>query len=143
MQAHNGIVDGRRKGFFGSLFDLSFTSFITGGVVKFLYVVALLFAVLNALFTAGYLSLLLGAFLSSASDSPAAGIVAGAFVFLALAPVLTLFGMIYARVLLEIIVVLFRIAENTSQMAHGLRLLADNDRTGEASGEAIQPTSRR
>lgn len=118
-------ANGGRKGFFGSLFDLSFRHFVTGGVVKFLYVISSIFAILNALFTAGYLSVLLGAFLSSATGSSSVGVVLGSLLFLAAAPLLTLLGVVYVRVLLEIVVVLFRIAENTSEMAHGLRLLAD------------------
>ncbi len=32
-----GSMDGRQKGFFGSLFDRSFRHFVTGRVVKLLY----------------------------------------------------------------------------------------------------------
>ncbi len=91
----------------------------------------MVFVILYALFTAGYLSLLLGAFLSTAAESSAVGVVAGALLFLVLAPVLTLLSVIYVRVLLEIVVVLFRIAENTSEMSRGLRLLADRAQSRE------------
>jgi len=110
-------AEGHGRGFFGSLFDLSFRHFVTGRVVSALYVVSLIFAVLNALFTAGYLSVLAGAFLSSAVDSPALGWMAGIFAFLVAAPLFTFVSVVYVRVLLEIVVVLFRIADNTAETA--------------------------
>ena len=106
-----------KKGFFGSLFDLSFKHFVTGRVVSFLYVVSLIFVVLNATVSAGYASLLLGAFLSAVADSQAIGWVSGILLFLVLAPLFLLVSIVYVRVLLEIVIVLFRIAENTAEMA--------------------------
>lgn len=111
---------GRKKGFFGTLFDLSFRHFVTGRVVSALYVISLVFVVLNALFTAGYLSALLGAFLAAVSQSSAMGWLGGVLLFLVAAPLLTLASIVYVRVLLEIVVVLFRISENTAEMARRL-----------------------
>lgn len=74
METRKGSVGGQHKGFFGSLFDLSFTSFVTGRVVSFLYVVSLVLVILNVLLTMGYLSILLGAYLSGSTDSPAVGV---------------------------------------------------------------------
>lgn len=116
-------MEGTRRGFFGSLFDLSFRHFVTGGVVKFLYVISVIFVVLNALFTAGYLSLLLGAFVSAAADSSTTGVVLGVLLFVFSAPLLTLFSVVYVRVFLEIVIVLFRISENTAEMARNVRNL--------------------
>lgn len=123
-----GGLDGGRRGFFGSLFDLSFRHFVTGGVVKFLYVISVVFVVLNALFTAGYLSLLLGAFVSAAAGSSATGVVVGVLLFVFSAPLLTLFSVVYVRVFLEIVIVLFRISENTAEMAHRMRNLSSPTR---------------
>lgn len=106
------------KGFFRSLFDLSFRHFVTGRVVSFLYVASLIFVSLNALFTAGYFSVLLGVFLGSLY-SQALGWVVGTILFLLLAPILLFVSVVYVRVLLEIIMVLFRIAENTAVLARG------------------------
>jgi hypothetical protein len=85
------------KGFFGSLFDFSFDSFITTKLVPILYGLALVAVVLTAigLFTRGGAGILLGL------------IVLG-------------FGTIYARVVMETIIVFFRIAEHTRDMAAAL-----------------------
>ncbi len=114
METRQGSGE-RRKGFFGSLFDLSFTSFVTGKVVSFLYVVSLVLVVLNVLLTMGYLSTLLGAYLSGSTDSPAVGVIVGAILFLIVTPILLLLSIVYVRVLLEIVVVLFRISDNTAE----------------------------
>ena len=111
-----------RKGFFAALFDLSFRHFVTGRVVSFLYVVSLIFAVLNALFSAGYISVLLGAFLSAVAGSSAMGWIVGVILFLISAPLFLLVSIVYVRVLLEIVVVLFRISDNTAETA---RLLGE------------------
>ena len=112
-----GSANGQQKGFFGALFDFSFRHFVTGRVVAFLYAVSLVIVVLNALFSAGYLSLLLGAFLSAVAESQAVGWVVGVLAFVIGAPLLLFVSVVYVRVLLEIIVVLFRIAENTAELA--------------------------
>jgi len=106
----------REKGFFRSLFDLSFRHFVTGRVVSFLYVVSLIFVSLNTLFSAGYFSVLLGVFLTTVY-SQALGWVAGIALFLLVAPILLFVSVVYVRVLLEIVMVLLRIAENTAALA--------------------------
>jgi hypothetical protein len=84
-------------GFLRSLFDLSFSSFVTTKVVKLVYLLTLLAIGLLAVFfvIAGF------------SQSPALG----AVVLLILAPLSSLFYAVYARVLLEFIIAVFRIAE--------------------------------
>jgi len=90
------------KGFFGSLFDLSFTSLVTTRIIKVLYVLAIVLIGIYALvFIAG-----------GFSNSTSAGIV----VLLIIAPIFTLVSLIYTRVLLEVIIALFRIMENTSEL---------------------------
>ena len=90
------------KGFFGSLFDLSFTSLVTTRIIKVLYVLAIIVIGLYALI------FIAGGFSRSSS--------AGIFVLLILAPLFTLISLIYTRVLLEVIIALFRIMENTSEL---------------------------
>lgn len=119
-QTETQFGTGGRKGFFGSLFDLSFRHFVTGRVVSFLYVISLIFVVLNALLSAVYISVLLGAFLSAVADSSALGWVAGILLFLIVGPLFLLVSVVYVRVLLEIVVVLFRIADNTAETARRL-----------------------
>jgi hypothetical protein len=85
------------KGFFGSLFDISFTSFITTKIIKFLYVLALIIVGLFALI------FVVAAFRASAA--------AGVFTLVILAPLLSLIYIVYARVTLELIIQIFRIVE--------------------------------
>jgi Domain of unknown function (DUF4282) len=85
------------KGFFESLFDISFTSFITTKIIKFLYVLALIVVGLFALI------FVVAAFRASTA--------AGVFTLLILAPLLSLIYIVYARVTLELIIQIFRITE--------------------------------
>lgn len=86
-----------QKGFFGSLFDLSFSSLVTTSVIKVLYVLTLIGIGLTAL----------GFVVVAFKADKAFGVVT----LLILAPLASLFYVIYARVILEFIIVVFRIAE--------------------------------
>ncbi len=90
------------RGFFASLFDISFTSLITTRVIKVLYVLALI-GIGVGLFLA-----VVGAFSRSAG--------AGMFALVVLAPLFGLLLVVYTRVILELILVLFRIAEHTREL---------------------------
>ncbi len=91
------------RGFFKSLFDFSFSSFVTVRLIKVIY----------ALFIAGS-ALLALVFVAS---SFRASVFAGLFTLLIIAPVLFFLYVILARVYLELVVAIFRIAENTSILA--------------------------
>jgi glycerol-3-phosphate acyltransferase PlsY len=96
-------MDGAKiKGFFGSLFDLSFSEFVTTRIIQFLYILAIIFAVLAALLMVvrGLMS----------------GSVHVAVLNIILAPVSFFISVLMARVWLELIIVVFRIAENTSRL---------------------------
>ena len=93
---------GAPTGFFGTMFDLSFTHFVTIKLVKFLYVVGLLVGAIGAVIMIG-----------AASRQGAAAAV-GALV---LAPLGFLLFAMYLRVMLEIMVVMFRIAEDIELIA--------------------------
>jgi hypothetical protein len=90
------------KGFFASLFDMSFSSLVTTKVIKVLYVISLVVIGLVALF------FVIGAFASSAA--------AGVVVLLIAAPLFALFYIVYTRVILEFIIVVFRIAEYSREL---------------------------
>ena len=90
------------KGFLGSLFDLSFTEFITTRVIKVLFILAIIVAAIVAFV------MIVSAF--------AAGALSG-IVVLIISPILFLLCVILARVWLELIIVIFRIAENTGRLA--------------------------
>ena len=95
------------KGFFGSLFDLSFSSLITTKIIKVLYVLTLI------LIGFAYIAFTISAF---AADS---GV--GALVLFILGPLGALFYIVYARVFLEIVIALFRIMESNVEIAGSLR----------------------
>jgi hypothetical protein len=89
------------KGFFGGLFDLSFTEFVTIRVIKVIFVLTIIIA---GLFAA---AVLIGGF--------SGGVGRGLF-GLVLAPIAFLLNVLFARIWLEVIIVLFRIAENTGKL---------------------------
>jgi Domain of unknown function (DUF4282) len=84
--------------FFNRLFDLSFSQFITPSIIKLLFILAITLTSLIALF------FLIGGL---------AQLDEGGIFFVILAPIIWLFGVIYARVLLELVIVFFRIERNT------------------------------
>ncbi len=90
------------KGFFGSLFDFSFTALVTSKVIKILYGLS----IVGAAFVA--IAIIVGAF----NNSVGLGLVT----LIIGAPLLFLIYVIYARVLLEIIIVIFRIMEHTAEI---------------------------
>ena len=91
-----------QKGFFGSLFDFSFTSFVTTKIVKFLYVLTVVLLGLGALVFV----------IASFSSSAAAGL----FMLFIGAPLAFLLYVIYTRVLLELFIAIFRIMETNTEL---------------------------
>ena len=91
----------QRNGFCAGLFDLSFSSFITIRIIKVLFVLAIIgsalagLGVLISLFSRGGIGILIG-------------IIA--------APIVFFLYVLASRVWLELVVVAFRIAENTSEL---------------------------
>jgi Domain of unknown function (DUF4282) len=86
------------QGFFASLFDYSFSSFITGRIIKVLYVLTTIIVALWTLF------FILVAFRESSAFGILTVVVFG--------PLFFVFTMIYVRVVLELIMVIFRIHED-------------------------------
>jgi len=91
-----------RKGFFALLFDFSFTEFLTTKIIKFLYGLGMLIAGLGAL------AFIIAGFSQSALYGVGALIVS---------PLLFLLYLILVRVYLEILMVLFSIADHTGEIA--------------------------
>jgi hypothetical protein len=102
------------KGFFGALFDYSFSSFITSRIIKVLYVLT---TIVVGLWT---LVIILVAFKASSAF--------GIFALLIGGPILFVIMMIYARVTLELLIVIFRIHENVHEI---------NQRAGGAVGNPV------
>ena len=93
-----------QKGFFGALFDLTFSSFVTTKIIKVLYVLAIVIAGIIAL------AYTIAAF--------AADPVLGLLTLVILAPIGFLLYVIYTRVFLELIIVIFRILETNTELVH-------------------------
>jgi len=83
------------KGFFASLFDFSFTEFLTIKIIKLLFILGIIGAALGSLF---YLIKDFG--LSS----------------LLIAPLIFIASVFLLRIWLELVMVVFRIADNTTQL---------------------------
>ena len=90
-----------KKGFFGSLFDFSFTSFVFPKVISVIYGI---FVVLTCL---GYVGGVVAAF----SQSSMIGLAA-----LILGPLVLILYLIMIRAWMEIAIVMFRIYDNTDRM---------------------------
>jgi hypothetical protein len=105
------------QGFLASLFDISFSSLVTTRVIKVLYLLSMIIIGLFALF------FVVAAF----SNSVASGIV----VLLIIAPLAGLLYLIYVRVLLELVIVIFRIWETNVELVSLQR--------GQAAGGSAPP----
>lgn len=92
------------KSIFQKLFDFSFSELITPSIIKILYIL-------------GILSCGLGAAAALISGLVAGGIMA--IVTLLVTPIIFVLGVIYLRVMLELMIVVFQIGEHTKQMARG------------------------
>ncbi|HEU0102342.1 MAG TPA: DUF4282 domain-containing protein [Mycobacteriales bacterium] len=90
------------KGIVASLFDLDFRTFVTMRFLKVIYVIVIVGIALSALF-----------FFFALARQGAGGALAGLIVV----PIGALLYLVFARVYLELIALLFRIAENTSRIA--------------------------
>ena len=88
--------------FLNALFDFSFTEFVTTKLIKVLFGLGIFFAAISAL------SFLVGGF----TDSFGKGLL-----FLILSPLVFIVITILVRVYLEVVIVLFRIAEHVSIIA--------------------------
>ena len=94
--AADGSSSTNETGFFARLFDVSMKTFITPSIIKVLFILGLIAVSIFSL-----ILLIAGA----QAD--------GGFVLILLAPLYWFIGVLYLRVILEVIVVLFRIEENT------------------------------
>jgi Domain of unknown function (DUF4282) len=97
-----------QRGFFASLFDMSFTSLIATRIIKVLYIVSIIAIGVGALIWI------------AVAFNRSTGL--GVLVLFVIAPLLSLLYLIWTRVLMELFIALFRIMENTSELvAQGRR----------------------
>jgi len=85
------------RGFFRSLFDLSFTSFITTKIIKLVYVLTLIVVAIIAVIS------VVAAFRESTG--------LGVLTLVILAPIGSLLYVVFARIALELVIQVFRITE--------------------------------
>ncbi len=115
------------KGFFESLFDLSFTSFVTIKLVKILFILSL------AGIGLAYLFFTISAF---ATDTGF-----GVLVLLIIGPLFVFSYTLLYRVLFELIIVLFRIFENTRDQLALQQALHPEAAAAVSQGEAGNPAT--
>lgn len=87
-----------QRGFFGSLFDLSFTNFVTMKVIKVLFVLAIIIVAIGAIFA-----------MVSAGNFP--GLPVPAAVVVIVVPIVAFLYILVIRVYMEIIMVTFRMVD--------------------------------
>jgi hypothetical protein len=93
------------KGFFGSLFDISFESFATSRIIKVLYILTIVVIFLYALIWV----------IASFAAEPALG----AIVLFIGAPIFVLLSLMWTRLLFELAIAVMRIMDNTNRMIGG------------------------
>ena len=94
------------KGFFGALFDLSFSEFITTKLIKILYIILLVIIAI------GLVVGIVGGLVSMFSRG---GFLTGLLTII-MTPIVAVLYVILARMWLELVIVVFRIAENTTEL---------------------------
>ena len=98
----------KSKGFFGALFDSSFGTFVTPKLIRLLY-----FLVVTAV-ELGILLWGLSGLVAFLRDRSLASL--GVLVS---APIAAVLGLIFVRIWMETMIVIFRIAEDLAAIAHG------------------------
>jgi hypothetical protein len=93
------------KGFFGALFDMSFSEFVTLKFIRILYIILLVIIAI------GLVIAIITGFISMFTDSFLAGLMA-----IIVAPIGAIISVVLTRIWLEVLVVVFRIAENTTDL---------------------------
>jgi len=100
--AAQNTVSLTQRGFFASLFDVSFTSLVMTKIIRVLYILSMIWI--------GFYALV---FIIAAFHT---GETAGLVVLFIIAPAISLLFLIYTRLVLEISIAIFRIMENTSEL---------------------------
>lgn len=90
------------KGIIACIFDFSFSEFVTTRIIKILFLLSIILAAFTALF------IIIGGFSSGSAK--------GFLGALITAPVVFILSVLFSRIWLELVIVAFRIAENTSRL---------------------------
>jgi Domain of unknown function (DUF4282)/Protein of unknown function (DUF2510) len=91
------------KGFFASLFDITFSSLIVGRIIRFVYVIAMIVIGLEAV----------GVFITALASKRSVAIIAA----IILIPLGALLSLIWVRILLELVIIIFRIGEDVRRIS--------------------------
>ncbi|HNQ98491.1 MAG TPA: DUF4282 domain-containing protein [Trueperaceae bacterium] len=102
------------QSFFSKLFDMSFSQYVTPSIIRIVFVLSIVLSGIVAI----------GIFTTASSTFGAGGAILG----LVLAVLGFILYIVLARMGLEVVIALFRIAENT-------RVIADNARRSNGSGD--------
>jgi hypothetical protein len=113
------------RGFVASLFDTSFSSLVTTRVIKVLYILSMAVIGVGALISIG------AAFANSAAF--------GLIVLVVIAPLVSLLYLTYVRVLLELVIAIFRIMESNVELVALQR--GQSPAPVPAAGPAVPPAS--
>lgn len=105
-----------QKGFFGRLFDTSFSEYITPSIIKVIFIIGVLLAGIAAIL------LLFGGVRGGGM---------GAVLSLVIAPIAFVLYVIGVRISCELIIIMFRICDNTSKLA-GEKAPAASTETGDS-----------
>lgn len=120
--------DPEGRGFFDSLFDFSFRTFVTDNIIRILYLIAIVIAGL-----VGIAEIVRGF---------SSGIGIGLFTLIILAPLSFFLMILYARVVLELIMVVFRIEQEITKNRMKLdEIAARLQGTGDPSTPPASPPS--
>ena len=120
------VIPTSRGGFFSSLFDLSFTRLVTTRVVKALYILLIVVVAIGLVATI--------------TSSIIAGSITGVLISVIGGTLGALLTIIYGRIMLEVLLAIFRILETNREIAYLQRqqLLAIQPQ-GAAGGASQQP----
>jgi uncharacterized protein DUF4282 len=103
-------IEQSAHGFFSSLYDFSFHALVTPKIIRVLYAIVLIGL---ALFSVVFLiSGFMPSYTLLGSSGPTAG---GVLMHVIGAPVIFVVGSLVARIYLELVIVVFNIAENTAR----------------------------
>ncbi len=103
-------MEGKSRGLFESLFDVSFKTLVTPRVIKVLYALSIV--------AAGFISIVL--IIEGFSESVGKGILSLFFV----APLVFLILVISSRIIYELAIVVFRISDRTADIARNTAEIA-------------------
>ena len=101
--------------FFSALFDISFNQFVTTRLISVLYILAIIFIAVGTLFGMG------AGLFKLFSDFW------GGFFMIIFTPLIALIYLVIVRISLELVIVIFKIADNTKEAVDAQRAMVVKD----------------